>query len=115
MSEREKLARLAEVAQLIYEQKMLVLERTARARQASLDRLAELDRPMPAADLPLIQAEEIALRHALWADRRRREINAQLALQTADWVEARDEAARALGRNQVLDRIGEKLALRRDR
>ncbi|MCW1919181.1 hypothetical protein NX862_10455 [Rhodobacter sp. KR11] len=105
MSEKEKLGRLTEISQLLFDQKMFVLERAARARQSSLDRLSELDRPMDAADLPLIQAQEIALRHALWADHKRREINTMLARQTAEWIEAREDASRAFGRNQVLNRL----------
>ncbi len=110
MSEKEKLGRLAEIGQLLFDQKMMVLERAARARQASLDRLAELDRPMPATDLPLVTAQEIALRHALWADHKRREINTMLARQTAEWLEAREEASRAFGRNQVLGRLKDQLS-----
>ena len=110
MSEREKLGRLTEISQLLFDQKMMVLERAARARQASLDRLSELDRPMVGADLPLIQAQEIALRHALWADHKRREINVALARQTAEWIEAREEASRAFGRNQVLNRLKDQLS-----
>lgn len=110
MSEKEKLGRLTEISQLLFDQKMMVLERAARARQASLDHLAELDRPMQAADLPMIQAQEISLRHALWADHKRREINVMLARQTAEWIEAREEAARAFGRNQVLNRLKDQLS-----
>lgn len=110
MNEKEKLGRLAEITQLMLDQKMLVVEKAQRARQASLDRLSELDRPMPGTDLPLITAQEIALRHALWADHKRREINEMLARQTADWIEAREEASRAFGRNQVLNRLKSQLS-----
>jgi hypothetical protein len=105
MSEKEKLGRLTEISQLMFDQKMMVLEKAARARQSSLDRLAELDRPMEAPDLPLITAQEITMRHALWADHKRRQINEMLARQTAEWIEAREEASRAFGRNQVLNRL----------
>lgn len=110
MSQKEKLGRLAQITQLMLDQKMLVVEGKARARQASLDRLAELDRPMPDTDLPLVMAQEIALRHALWADHKRREINEMLARQTAEWLEAREEASRAFGRNQVLNRLKSQLS-----
>lgn len=110
MSEKQKLGRLTEISQLLFDQKMMVLEQAARARQSSLDRLAELDRPMAASDLPLVTAQEIAFRHALWADHKRREINEMLARQTAEWIEAREEASRAFGRNQVLNRLRSQLS-----
>jgi hypothetical protein len=110
MSEKEKLGRLQQISQLLYDQRLAALEKAARARQASLDRLAELDRPMGATDLPVLAVQEIAMRHALWADHKRREINVQLARQTAEWIEAREEAARAFGRNQVLTRLKDQLS-----
>lgn len=110
MNDKDKLGRLSQISQLLFDQKMMALETAARARQSSLDRLAELDRPMPDSDLPLVTAQEIALRHALWADYKRREINEMLARQTAEWIEAREEASRAFGRNQVLGRLKDQLS-----
>lgn len=109
MSDKEKLRRLAEVSSLMLDTKMLALERAARARQHSLDRMAELNRPAAPTDLPLVAAAEVALRYALWADQRRSEINLLLARQTVEWVEARQEAARAFGRNQVVQKLGDRL------
>lgn len=109
MSEKEKLHRLAEVSSLMLDTKMLALERAARARQRSLDLIAELNRPAAPTDLPLVAAAEVALCYALWADQRRSEINLLLARQTVEWVEARQEAARAFGRNQVVQKLGDRL------
>lgn len=108
MSEREKLTRLAEVSQLMLDAKMLSLEKAARARQTSLDRLAELDRPVACGDMEPVRAAEVAMRYALWADQRRSEINSILANQTVTWVEARQEAARAFGRNQVVKKLADR-------
>jgi hypothetical protein len=108
MSERDKLKRLGEVSALLLDTRMLALEKAARARQNSLDHLAELDRPAAPNDLPLVLAGEVAMRYALWADQRRSEINLVLARQTVEWVEARQEAARAFGRNQVLQKLRER-------
>jgi hypothetical protein len=105
MSDRERLKRLAEVSSLLLDRRLLALEKAAQARQTSLDRLAELDRPATSADLPPLVVEEIAMRYALWADQRRSDINLTLAKQTAEWVEARQEAAHAFGRNQVLGNL----------
>ena len=109
MSDKEKLLRLAEVSSLMLDTKMLALERAARARQHSLDRMAELNQLAAPTDLPLVAAAEVALRYALWADQRRSEINLLLARQTGEWVEARQEAARAFGRSQVVQKLGERL------
>lgn len=105
MSDIEKLKRLAQVSQVMLDTRMLSLEKAARARQASLDRLAELDRPVSSGDLAPLTAAEVALRYALWADQRRSEINGILANQTVEWTEARQEAARAFGRNQVVQNL----------
>ena len=105
MSDKAKLKRLVEVSTLILDTKLLALETVARARQHSLDRLAEINRPSNATNLSLVAAAEIAMRYELWADERRSEINTVLARQTAEWEEARQEAARAFGRNQVLGKL----------
>lgn len=105
MSDKAKLKRLVEVSTLILDTKLLALETAARARQHSLDRLAEINRPSNATNLSLVAAAEIAMRYELWADERRSEINTVLARQTAEWEEARQEAARAFGRNQVLGKL----------
>jgi hypothetical protein len=109
MREVEKMQHLKQLGTLVCDARMMALERAARARQSSLDRLAELDRPATPTDLPPVVAGEVAMRYALWSDQRRTEINLVLARQTAEWVEARREASLAFGRDQVLGT----LALRR--
>lgn len=108
MSNTEKLRRLEEVSSLILDTRMMALEKAARARQLSLDRLAEINKPASATNLPLVQAAEVAMRYELWADQRRTEINAVLARQTAEWNDARQEAALAFGRNQALGKLRER-------
>lgn len=108
MSDTEKLQRLAQVSNLILETKMLALEKAARARQHSLARMAELNRPAAPNDLPLVLAADVAMRYELWADQRRSEINLILARQTVEWVEARQAAAGAFGRNQVVQKLADR-------
>ena len=105
MNEREKLAQLQQVSQVLLDVKLLALDRAARARQASLDHLAELNRPSPPTDLDPIIAGEVAVRYQNWADQRRSAINLDLARQTAEWVEARGDAALAFGRNAVIGKL----------
>ena len=45
------------------------------------------------------------MRYQLWADQRRSDINLTLARQTVTWTEARQDAARAFGRDQALNRL----------
>jgi hypothetical protein len=105
MRDAEKLQRLKQIGALLRDTRLMELERAARARQTSLDRLAELERPATSTDLPPVVAGEVAMRYALWADQRRTEINLVLARQTVAWVEARQEAALAFGRDQVLGKL----------
>lgn len=105
MREREKLAQLQQVSQLMLDVKLLALDRAARARQASLDHLAELNRPTPPTDLHPMIAGEVAMRYQNWADQRRFAINLDLARQTVEWAEARGDAALAFGRNTVIGKL----------
>lgn len=105
MNDREKLGRLQQVSQVLLDVRLLALDQTARARQASLDHLAELNKPAIQTDLTPIVAGEVAMRYENWADHRRSEINLVLARQTADWVEARQNAALAFGRNSVIGKL----------
>ena len=105
MNEREKLAQLQQVSQLLLDVKLLALDKAAKARQASLDHLAALNRPAPQTDLDPIIAGDVAMRYQNWADQRRAAINLDLARQTADWADARSAAALAFGRNAVIGKL----------
>jgi len=108
MSDREKLGQLNDLARLILDLRLLELERVARARQDSLDHLADLNRPQPPADANPIVAGDVAVRYQNWADHRRMAINLDLAQQTLAWEEARRDAALAFGRSAVIDRLRNK-------
>ena len=105
MKDREKLLQIKALSQLVLDGRLNALERTARARQQSLDHLAALNRPIAETDLPAMVAGEVAMRYQHWADQRRSEINLTLARQTAEWVEARQAAAQAFGRDQALQSL----------
>ncbi len=107
MNDPEKLRRLAEISGLLLDTKMLAVERAARARQNSLNLLAELNQPASPTDLPPVLAAEVSMRYELWADQRRSEINLVLARQSAEWAEARQEAMQAFGRNQAVLKLGQ--------
>jgi hypothetical protein len=105
MSERAKLVQLQQVSQVMLDVRLLALDRAAKARQASLDHLADLNKPATPTDLNPVVAGEVAVRYENWADHRRSEINLALARQTVDWVEARQHAALAFGRNAVIGKL----------
>ena len=102
MKTPQKLLRLGQISALLHESKMSTLQKAARARQDSLDRLADLEAPHPPNDLPAATAEEVTRLYALWADQQRSQINRALARQTADWHSALQAAALAFGRDQVV-------------
>ena len=108
MTNRAKLAPLRDLSQLILQTKLMSLEKASRARQHCLDNLAELDRPNPDAGLNPIVAGEVAMRYALWADQRRSDLNVILAKRTAEWIEARDAAAKSFGRDQALSGLSQR-------
>ena len=108
MNDREKLAQLRLVSQLMLDVRLLKLEQTSQARQESLEHLAQLNRPAPPTDLNPVLAGEVAVRYQFWADQRRSAINIVLARQTAEWSEARKDAAQAFGRNSVIGELHDK-------
>ncbi len=105
MNDREKLAQLRKISQHLLDVRLFALEQAAKARQTSLDHLAELNRPAPPHDLNPIAAGEVTMRYENWADGRRAEINMTLARQTVDWADARQAAALAFGRNAVIGKL----------
>jgi hypothetical protein len=103
MSKTKDMARLAELSQMIFDAKLAELSRAAAARSQSLSRLADLATPPPPAEN--VTEARAALLYQKWADARRAEINRALARQTAQWLEAKADAATAFGRADVLARL----------
>lgn len=101
-----RLKRLADLADLIRDQKLEAL-RLAAERRAATERLIAGLEADPSGDLPPIAAARAELAYQAWADQRRRELTLVLQNQTA-LCEARRAAARlAFGRAQVLGRLKE--------
>ncbi len=97
----ERIARLAPVTETLRDRGLARLRAAAIAREATLARLAALERPLPPGMDPVLAAR-LALHHEIWAAPRRRELNLVLARQTAAWMEARQDAARAFGRAEAI-------------
>jgi hypothetical protein len=104
-----RISRLQALAGLVLDQRLAELRVQSERRERTRMQLAALDRPAEVAGLDPIVASPIALRYQVWADRRREEANLVLARQTADWLLARDEARKAMGRVEALRNIEKRM------
>lgn len=102
MTPFEKLDRLSLIARMMLDRDLAALRQAANAKSASEARLADLAATPPATDLPVVAAQVAELRWQKWADQRRAEVNLMLARQTADWIEARENAQRAFAKGEAL-------------
>lgn len=106
--EAARFAALSQIAGMIRDLKLAHMATLARARAETLSRLADLERPEQPEGIDPISAAQAAVRYGHWADRRRREILPVLEAQTAA-LEAAEAAAReALGRADVLAKLGQR-------
>lgn len=106
MSKGQDLTRLKQISRLLLETNLARLNLAAQARQQSEAQLAGLEeRPASEGALPEVAAQMAALNYQRWAETRRAEINLVLAKQTAEWIEARDAACLAFGRDHVLQAL----------
>lgn len=102
--DKERLARMAEMAAMVLDARSVRLRAATEARAALLQQLAALDHPPPA-DPADSGAQQAFLAYEGWAAARRAAINLQLAQRHAEWLAAEAEARRAFGRKQVLEKI----------
>jgi hypothetical protein len=112
MSAGDDLGRLARLAGLIRDRDLAVLSAARATREATQARLAGLAAG-PAEGVSPVAAAQSALLYQRWVDRRRAEINLQLARDTAAWLDAQAAARRAFGRAEVLDQLQAQGAARR--
>ncbi|MES2435828.1 MAG: hypothetical protein V4586_18610 [Pseudomonadota bacterium] len=111
MSQKQQLAKLGQLANLLLDSRLAVLQTAARAKQESEAQLTGLASPPLVAE----QVSEIAgalatLNYQRWADARRAALNMLLARQTVTWIEARDAAREAFGKKHALGGVATKLA-----
>ncbi len=112
MSRAKDLAKLDGLSQLVLDDRLSRLRAAAAQVEKSRMQIAALDRSAEPDDLPPVAASQVMLRYQLWADGRRSELNAVLARQTVNWLEARQNAREAFGRLQALRGIAGRLAER---
>ncbi len=102
------LARLAGLAGLIRDRRLDDLQAARLRREATQRQLGALAAG-PSEGLSPVAAAQSALLYQRWVDRRRAEINLQLARDTAGWLEAQAAARVAFGRAQVLDVLKQRM------
>lgn len=105
MSKIKDMARLSALAGMLRDIELAEVSAAAQARQASLDRLADLALPRQTAEVDEISAARAGLLYESWADQRRAEIRLVLERQTKALLQAQDKARLALGRADVMERL----------
>jgi len=95
---------LQRLARMCLDRDLANLRKSADAKEALYDRLADLE-PRPATGFDPVTAARVAIMHQIWADARRAEINVSLARSIALWLEARSVASKSFGRWQVLSKL----------
>ena len=113
MRRDKDLSSLQELARLMLDHRLTQLREAAARREQSRMQISALDRSAEPTDLPPTSAERVALRYQLWADGRRTELTSVLARQTADWLDARQDATMAFGRAEALRGLAPRLDRRR--
>ena len=96
---------LARITGLIMDQHLAELRAKKAAQTETRGHIAALDEPLVAADVSLAAAEQVGLRYAAWADRRKAALNITLARQTVAVLAAEDGARTAFARNVVMEKL----------
>ncbi len=110
MTKLQDFRRLQTLSQLMLDHRLSELKRAADAKRHSELAIANLSQVLPEiTGLTGAAAGIAALNYQRWADQRRAALNQTLALQTHDWLEARDAARTALGKSEALSKIADKM------
>jgi len=113
MSQRHDRQRLQALAQLVLDQRLMVLKQAADRLERSRDQLASINAAAAPADLPPVAAGMVDVAYQRWADVRRAELNGTIARQSADLIDAKGVAGHAFGRVQALDGALARLRVRK--
>lgn len=112
MSRARDLAKLEDLSRLMLEDRLARLRAAAALVEKCRMQIAALDVTAEPDDLPSVTASQVALRYRLWADVRKGALNAVLARQTVDWLDARQDACQAFGRLEALRGIARRLPMK---
>ncbi len=112
MSKDAPLARLSTISALILDGRLSELRRCAAARDETITQIAGLQQDSAHCDeFEGAAAQLAALNYQRWAEVRRRELNQNLARQTAAWIDATEAARTAFGRNEALKTLARRATL----
>lgn len=111
-----RLARLAELTAMIRQAETARIARIAAEATHLRRQIADLDRPIgsetdPETDpeMALALQAQIEARHRIWSDRKRAALNMSLAQTLARLEASRASAARAVGRDDVIQKLRSRL------
>ena len=108
MSNHERIARLGQMADMVFDTKAARLREAAAKRDSLRNKIDTLNRPVGAeVDDPALA--RFLFSYESWAAGRRAELNIQLASAQGEWLSQLDRTRRAFGQQQVLKRIAHKL------
>jgi hypothetical protein len=113
MTARTDLAKLQGLARMVLDHRLSRMREAAEQEARSRAQLKAIDQAADPGDLPPVAADLVICAYQRWADVRRAELNAVLARQTAQRLEARAEAERAFGRVQALSAVAARIAHQR--
>ncbi len=105
MTTPDRLADLKRLADLIRDRDLTQLNRASRAKAETEALIRALDYTSPAPGLDPTVLARVEGQFGLWTAERRLALNRQHARDTADWLNAKDEARRAFGRAHVLSKL----------
>ena len=110
MTDRSRIARLAELAALVSDAELARLAAAQAAVAQTGERLSVLKPALVGSDsaLSAVALAGVHLRYERWAEARRQEINRQLARDMAQMIKARESARQAFGRAAVLRAMAER-------
>jgi hypothetical protein len=113
MSQTQTLAQLQQLAKLMLDHRLGALQAAAAQREETLRKIESL-RGQGGAHLEEdgIGLAIAALNYQRWAEARRYDLRQNLARQTAQWLDARDAAMHAFGKNRALDGLRDKISHR---
>lgn len=109
----QQIAQLRGLSDMILQMRLSELQIAVQARAQTQSQLQALAAPKPAImddGVHLQAALHAAETHAVWVTGRRKELTALLARETATWLDARDKARLAQGRDSALADLQKSLA-----
>lgn len=105
MSDRDRLKKLKEIADLMRERDLAKLSRAQAVRTRTEALLRALDHTSAPTPPETALVAQVVEKYGLWTTNRRISLNQELARNTAQWLADREVAQLAFGRSQVLSKL----------